>query len=71
MAHEGGPIAPTGLLRKATNGLERLWRYGQEAEEMRPWSQPTWVGATGEGGMLVMGKKASATAGEANSIPCR
>ena len=35
MAHEGGPIAPTELLRKATNGLERLGRYRQEAEQMR------------------------------------
>ena len=35
MAHEGGPITPTDLLRKAANGLERLGRYGEEAEETR------------------------------------
>ena len=35
MAHEGEPIAPTDLLRKAANGLERLGRYGEEAEETR------------------------------------
>ena len=33
MAHEGEPIAPTELLRKAADGLERLGRYGEEAEE--------------------------------------
>ena len=35
MAHEGEPIAPTELLRKAADGLERLGRYGEEAEETR------------------------------------
>ena len=35
MAHEAGPIAPTDLLTKTANGLERLCRYGEEYEEAR------------------------------------
>ena len=35
MTHEEEPIAPTELLRKAADGLERLGRYGEEAEETR------------------------------------
>ena len=50
MAHEGGPIAPTELLRKATNGLERLGRYRQEAEEMRHALVATGLGRGNRGG---------------------
>ena len=72
MAHEGGPIAPTGLLRKATNGLERLGRYGQEAEEMRHALVAADLGRGDRGGRNAgHGGKASATAGEANRTPCR
>ena len=72
MANDGGPTAPTDLLRRTANGwsasgdmVRRLRRRGT------PWSQPAWVGATGEGGMLLIGEMASATAGEANRTPCR
>ena len=32
MANEGGPTAPTDLLRRSANGLERIGRYGEETE---------------------------------------
>ena len=35
MANERGPTAPTDLLRRAANGLERIGRYGEETEETR------------------------------------
>ena len=55
---------PTGW--SASGDIERrLRRRGT------PWWQPAWVGATGEGGNLVIGEMASATAGEANRTPCR
>ena len=50
MAHEGGPIAPTDLLRKAANGLERLGRYGEEAEEARHALVAAGVGRGDRGG---------------------
>ena len=55
------------LLRRTAHELERNWRSGEVERRLgTPWSQPAWVGATGEGGMLVIGDMASATAGEAN-----
>ena len=45
--------------------VRRLRRRGT------PWSQPAWVGATGEGRKMVIGEMPSATAGEANRTPCR
>ena len=49
MAHEGEPIAPTDLLRKAADGLERLGRYG-EAEETRHALVAAEVGRGDRGG---------------------
>ena len=50
MAHEGGPIAPTDLLRRAANGLERIGRYGEETEETRHALVPAGVGRGDRGG---------------------
>ena len=50
MAHEGEPIAPTELLRKAADGLERLGRYGEEAEETRHALVAAGVGRGDRGG---------------------
>ena len=42
-------------------------RERRERRRGTPWSQPAWVGATGEGGMLLgIRDMASGTAGEAN-----
>ena len=48
----------------ATGDMERRVR-----RRGTPWSQPAWVGATGEGRMLVIGETASATEGEAFRTP--
>ena len=50
MAHEGGPIAPTDLLRRATNGLERIGRYVEETEETRHALVTAGVGRGDRGG---------------------
>ena len=50
MAHEGGPIAPTDLLRRAADGLERIGRYGEETEKTRHALVAAGVGRGDRGG---------------------
>ena len=50
MANERGPTAPTDLLRRAANGLERIGRYREETEETRHALVAAGVGRGDRGG---------------------